>query len=45
MAGVLIIPIGSLGQNLIWVSTCNNWAEGTTIEPTANQGPEVFPPN
>ena len=31
-------PVGSLNQRLIWVNTWNNWAEATTIEPTANQG-------
>ena len=31
-------PVGTLGQKLIWVNTWNNWAEGTTIEPTANLG-------
>jgi hypothetical protein len=30
--------VGSLNQRLIWVNTWNNWAEATTIEPTANQG-------
>ena len=31
-------PVGSLNQKLIWINTWNNWAEATTIEPTANQG-------
>lgn len=29
-------PIGNLNQKLIWINTWNNWAEATTIEPTAN---------
>ena len=33
-------PVGSLGQKLIWVNTWNDWAEGTTIEPTADLGPK-----
>jgi hypothetical protein len=31
-------PVGSLDQKLVWINTWNNWAEATTIEPTANQG-------
>jgi hypothetical protein len=31
-------PVGSQGQQLIWLNTWNNWAETTTIEPTANLG-------
>jgi hypothetical protein len=31
-------PVGSLNQMLVWINTWNNWAEATTIEPTANQG-------
>ncbi|MEW5870621.1 MAG: glycoside hydrolase family 99-like domain-containing protein [Chloroflexota bacterium] len=31
-------PVGSLNQRLIWINTWNNWAEATTIEPTANRG-------
>jgi hypothetical protein len=31
-------PVGSLKQKLIWINTWNNWAEATTIEPTADQG-------
>jgi hypothetical protein len=31
-------PIGSLNQKVIWINTWNNWAEATTIEPTADQG-------
>ncbi|MBE3142941.1 MAG: glycoside hydrolase family 99-like domain-containing protein [Planctomycetes bacterium] len=31
-------PAGSLNQKLVWINTWNNWAEATTIEPTANQG-------
>jgi len=33
-------PVGSQGQKLVWVNTWNGWAEGTTIEPTANLGPK-----
>jgi hypothetical protein len=31
-------PVGSSGQKLIWINTWNDWAETTTIEPTANLG-------
>jgi hypothetical protein len=31
-------PVGSQGQQLIWLNTWNNWAETTTVEPTANLG-------
>jgi hypothetical protein len=31
-------PVGSLNQKLVWINTWNNWAEATTIEPTASQG-------
>ncbi len=31
-------PVGSLNQKLVWIDTWNNWAEATTIEPTAEQG-------
>lgn len=31
-------PVGSQGQQLIWVNTWNCWAETTTVEPTANLG-------
>lgn len=33
-------PVGSSGQRLIWLNTWNNWAETTTVEPTAAQGPK-----
>ena len=33
-------PVGSLGQKLVWVNTWNDWAEATTIEPTADLGPK-----
>jgi hypothetical protein len=33
-------PVGSQGQKLIWLNTWNNWAETTTIEPTADLGPK-----
>jgi hypothetical protein len=33
-------PVGSSGQKLIWLNTWNNWAETTTVEPTANLGPK-----
>ncbi len=32
-------PVGSTGQKLIWLNTWNNWAETTTVEPTADRGP------
>jgi hypothetical protein len=31
-------PVGSSGMRLIWLNTWNNWAETTTVEPTANLG-------
>ena len=31
-------PVGSNGLKLIWLNTWNNWAETTTVEPTANLG-------
>jgi hypothetical protein len=31
-------PVGSQEQRLIWLNTWNNWAETTTVEPTANLG-------
>ena len=31
-------PVGSSGLRLIWLNTWNNWAETTTVEPTANLG-------
>jgi len=31
---------GSSGLKLIWLNTWNNWAETTTVEPTANLGPK-----
>jgi hypothetical protein len=33
-------PVGSSGLKLIWLNTWNNWAETTTVEPTANLGPK-----
>jgi hypothetical protein len=33
-------PVGSAGQKIIWENTFNNWAETTTVEPTANLGPK-----
>jgi hypothetical protein len=33
-------PVGSKGLKLIWINTWNNWAETTTLEPTANLGPK-----
>jgi len=33
-------PVGSQGQKLVWLNTWNNWAETTTVEPTANLGPK-----
>ncbi len=33
-------PVGSNGLKLIWLNTWNNWAETTTVEPTANLGPK-----
>jgi Glycosyltransferase WbsX len=33
-------PVGKSGQRLIWINTWNDWAETTTIEPTANLGPK-----
>ena len=33
-------PVGSSGLRLIWLNTWNNWAETTTVEPTANLGPK-----
>ncbi|NIS80856.1 MAG: hypothetical protein GTO14_11750 [Anaerolineales bacterium] len=33
-------PIGSSGLRLVWLNTWNNWAETTTVEPTANLGPK-----
>lgn len=31
-------PVGSTGQKLVWLNTWNNWAETTTVEPTAALG-------
>ena len=31
-------PTGSKGWKLVWINTWNNWAEATTIEPTADLG-------
>ena len=33
-------PVGSSGQRFVWLNTWNNWAETTTVEPTANLGPK-----
>jgi hypothetical protein len=33
-------PVGSQGQKIVWLNTWNNWAETTTVEPTANLGPK-----
>lgn len=33
-------PVGSSGQRLIWLNTWNNWAETTTVEPTADVEPK-----
>ncbi len=33
-------PVGKCGLKLIWLNTWNNWAETTTVEPTANLGPK-----
>jgi hypothetical protein len=33
-------PVGNSGAKLIWLNTWNNWAETTTFEPTAAQGPK-----
>ena len=33
-------PVGSSGQRLVWLNTWNNWAEATTVEPTADLGPK-----
>jgi hypothetical protein len=33
-------PVGRSGLKLIWLNTWNNWAETTTVEPTANLGPK-----
>jgi glycoprotein endo-alpha-1,2-mannosidase len=35
-------PVGAFGQKLIWLNTWNNWAETTTVEPTAILG-EKYP--
>lgn len=35
-------PVGSSGQKFVWLNTWNNWAETTTVEPTADLGPR-FP--
>ena len=31
-------PVGSKGEKLVWLNTFNNWAETTTVEPTADIG-------
>jgi len=31
---------GSQGMKLVWLNTWNNWAETSTFEPTANEGPK-----
>jgi hypothetical protein len=33
-------PAGQEGLQFIWLNTWNNWAETTTVEPTANEGPK-----
>jgi len=33
-------PVGSTGQKYVWLNTWNNWAETTTVEPTALIGPK-----
>ena len=33
-------PVGRDGMKLIWLNTWNNWAETTTVEPTADIGPK-----
>ena len=33
-------PVGSQGWKVIWLNTWNNWAETTTFEPTAAEGPK-----
>jgi hypothetical protein len=33
-------PVGSNGLRLVWLNTWNNWAETTTVEPTADLGPK-----
>ena len=32
--------VGSASQKLVWLNTFNNWAETTTVEPTATSGPK-----
>lgn len=32
--------LGAEGLQLIWLNTWNNWAESTTVEPTANLRPK-----
>lgn len=34
------VPLIPSGQSVIWIATFNNWAETTTIEPTAALGPK-----
>ena len=33
-------PVPGTSQRLIWLNTFNNWAETTTVEPTASAGPK-----
>ena len=33
-------PVGSQSWKLVWLNTWNNWAETTTFEPTAAEGPQ-----
>jgi glycosyl transferase family WbsX len=33
-------PEGASGDRIVWLSTFNNWAETTTVEPTADSGPK-----
>jgi hypothetical protein len=40
VAGKYAEPVGSSGLKLIWLNTWNNWAETTTVEPTADLGPK-----
>jgi hypothetical protein len=33
-------PEGASGDRIVWLSTFNNWAETTTVEPTIDSGPK-----
>jgi hypothetical protein len=33
-------PVPGTGQRIVWLNTWNNWAETTTVEPTAASGPK-----